>query len=165
VPTRWQDGSLHRRATVSDLAAIQQIERAAGQAFRSIGMDRVADDEPVSAAVFAHFLSGGEAWVTVEPLDLAMHVEQVTVHPRSARQGIGAGLLDVAGERAATGEVNAVTLTTFRDVPWNAPYYHRLGFDPLPAEKWGAGLRHKVTMEAARGLDDWPRVVMRRPVN
>lgn len=168
---------MHRLATVNDFVTIQKIERAAGQAFRTIGMDSVADDDPVSASAFEGFLTRDGAWVTVadddsvvaylliELLDAAMYVEQVTVHPRSARQGLGAGLLDVASERAADNNLAAVTLTTFRDVPWNAPYYVRLGFAVTTEGQWGSALQHKVATEATKGLDKWPRVVMQRLVS
>jgi ribosomal protein S18 acetylase RimI-like enzyme len=168
---------MHRLATVNDLFTIQEIERAAGQAFRSVGLESVADDEPISAAAFGVFLEREGAWVTVsdndsviaylliEPLDVALHVEQVTVHPRVARRGIGARLLDVASERAVDRKLDALTLTTFRDVPWNAPYYTRLGFGVVAREQWGAGLRQKVETEARNNLDKWPRVVMQRPVS
>ena len=54
----------------------------------------------------------------------------------------------------------AVTLTTFRDVPWNAPFYRRVGFevvdDPTP------GLAAVRAAERAEGLDGFgPRVAMR----
>lgn len=168
---------MHRLATVNDLFTIQEIERAAGQAFRSVGLESVADDEPISAAAFGVFLAWEGAWVTVsdndsviaylliEPLDVALHVEQVTVRPRVARRGIGARLLDVAGERAVDRKLDALTLTTFRDVPWNAPYYTRLGFGVVAREQWGAGLRQKVETEARNSFDKWPRVVMQRPVS
>ncbi len=165
---------MHRLATVDDFAAIQEIECAAGHAFRTVGMDSVADDDPISASVFADILARDGAWVTIadddavvaylltELLDAAVHVEQVTVHPRSARQGRGARLLDVAGELAARRNLRAVTLTTFRDVPWNAPYYARLGFTVMAEEQWGSALRDKVATESTNGLEKWPRVVMQR---
>ncbi|MDH6238379.1 GNAT family N-acetyltransferase [Cryobacterium sp. CG_9.6] len=168
---------MHRLATVNDLFRIQEIERAAGQTFRTVGMESVAEDEPISAAVFESFLNEGEAWVTVsddrfviayllvEPLDGAMHVEQVTVHPSVARRGIGARLLDVANERATERKLDALTLTTFRDVPWNAPYYTRLGFGVIASERWGRGLHQKMSVEATNGLGKWPRVVMQRLVS
>lgn len=53
-------------------------------------------------------------------------------------------------------------LTTFAEVPWNGPYYARLGFEVLPAERLTEGLRAIRATEAAKGLDAWPRVVMRR---
>ena len=58
----------------------------------------------------------------------------------------------------------ALTLTTFRDVPWNAPYYARCGFHILDGDEITAGLETIRAREAARGLDRWPRVRMRRPV-
>lgn len=58
-----------------------------------------------------------------------------------------------------------LTLTTFADVLWNAPYYARLGFDVIPNRELSAGLRGLREHEAAIGLDAWPRVAMRRPVS
>ena len=51
------------------------------------------------------------------------------------------------------------------DVPWNAPYYARLGFRVLAPDQIGDGLRRIRGHEAALGLDRWPRVVMYRPVD
>jgi hypothetical protein len=47
--------------------------------------------------------------------------------------------------------VAALTLTTFRDVPWNAPYYARLGFEVFAREHWGPAMRQRVAREAAGG--------------
>lgn len=168
---------MQRFATFDDLSTIQEIERAAGAAFRTLGMETIAEDEPIGATAFEAFLEKGGAWVTaadddsviayllVEQLDTALHVEQITVHPRVARRGIGAKLLDVADERAVGIQLGSLTLTTFRDVPWNAPYYARLGFGIFPQEQWGPRLQQRVALERTGGLDKWPRVVMHRPVN
>ena len=53
-------------------------------------------------------------------------------------------------------------MCTFRDVPWNAPYYERLGFERIDEADWGCGLRALRRREAELGLDRWPRVAMRR---
>ena len=62
---------------------------------------------------------------------------------------------------AAEKGYSAMTLTTYRDVAWNAPFYARRGFaviDDLPA-----GLAAIRAREQELGLDDvGPRVVMRR---
>ena len=58
--------------------------------------------------------------------------------------------------------LDALTLTTFRDVPWNAPYYRRCGFRVLDEQEWTPGLRAIREREAGHGLDRWPRVCMRR---
>ena len=54
-----------------------------------------------------------------------------------------------------------MTLTTFRDVPWNAPFYERLGFCVLDSSELTPELDAVVREEAARGLDRDRRVVMR----
>nr|WP_246314886.1 GNAT family N-acetyltransferase [Kineococcus aurantiacus] len=143
---------------------LQEVERAAGEAFRSLGMDAVADDEPPALETLAGYL--GRSWVAVEGgrvagyllldvVDGHGHVEQVSVDPAHARRGIGRALLDVAGAQHRT-----LTLTTFADVPWNAPYYRRLGFRDLPDP--GPGLRELRRREAEHGLDAWPRVCLVR---
>jgi GNAT superfamily N-acetyltransferase len=165
-----------RPARPEDLPVLQDIERAAGRQFAEIGMFSVADDEPLPLAALERYRRDGLAWVAVDaadapvaylvadPVDGALHVEQVTVHPDHARRGLGRALLDHLERHAAAEGVTALTLTTFAEVPWNAPYYTRLGFTPLPEQEWGPRLREIRGEEAARGLDSRPRLAMRRPV-
>lgn len=156
---------------------LQDIERAAGLCFRDIGMDEIADDEPLSLEELAGYQRAGRAWVAVneddravaylitDPVDGNMHIEQVSVHPDSARRGLGRALIDHAAGRAAAEGAGALTLTTFVDVAWNAPYYAaRCGFRTLGEDELTPGLREIRRHEAAHGLDRWPRVCMRRDV-
>lgn len=158
-----------REASLTDLPVLRDIERAAGAPFREVGMAAIADDEPPTIDELTAYQVAGRAWVRGDPpvayvladeLDGYAHIEQVSVHPGHSRRGIGRALLDHVGVWAAERGLAGLTLTTFRDVPWNAPYYARLGFvvvtDPTP------GLRAIRDHEAARGLDAWPRVAMRR---
>ncbi|QKW23830.1 GNAT family N-acetyltransferase [Kitasatospora sp. NA04385] len=165
-----------REVRAGEVPLLQEIERAAGAGFREVGMPEIADDEPFSAAELAPFLAAGLAWVAVdgadrpvayliaERIDGALHVEQVSVHPAHARRGIGRALLEHLATRARAEGVSALTLTTFADVPWNAPYYARCGFHPVPDDTLGPGLREVRAREAAHGLDRWPRLVMSRPL-
>lgn len=86
------------------------------------------------------------------------------MHPDHARQGLGKSLLGAADNWAREQGLATLTLTTYAQVPWNAPYYERLGFQVLADDQLTAGLRRLRQIEAARGLDQWPRVAMRRPV-
>lgn len=92
-------------------------------------------------------------------MDGALHIEQVSVHPGHARRGIGRALIE---HLAAGTDAPALTLTTFTEVPWNAPYYARCGFRPLAAGEVTPGLREIRRREAEHGLDRWPRLCMRR---
>ncbi|MFF7181294.1 GNAT family N-acetyltransferase [Streptomyces sp. NPDC008121] len=165
-----------RAATPTDLPVLQDIERAAGEPFRSLGMAAIADDEPLSLDVLDTYRRAGRAWVAADaadlpigylltdPVDGAAHIEQVSVHPAAARRGIGRSLIEHLAAGAGRRGLTALTLTTFSEVPWNAPYYTRLGFRALtdadPALT--AGLRAIQRAEAAHGLATWPRVCMRR---
>ncbi|BAJ32680.1 hypothetical protein KSE_69210 [Kitasatospora setae KM-6054] len=69
------------------------------------------------------------------------------------------------GSRRAVGRrgLRALTLVTFRSVPWNAPYYLRLGFRELPAADLTLPLRELLAEEAVFGLDPADRVCLHRP--
>ncbi|CAM5263931.1 hypothetical protein SVIOM74S_03403 [Streptomyces violarus] len=112
-----------RPATAAELPALQDIERAAGLPFRDLGMPEIADDEPPALDELERFRGAGRCWVAVderedpvaylvaEPVDGALHIEQVSVHPRAARRGVGRVLLAYAAERAREEGLAALTLT------------------------------------------------------
>ncbi|MGW7438474.1 GNAT family N-acetyltransferase [Streptomyces sp. NPDC054849] len=157
-----------------ELTVLQDIERAAGHCFRDIGMPEIADDEPLTIGELDAYRQAGLAWVSVDEADVPvayliadrvdgnLHVEQVSVHPDHARRGIGRSLLEHLAELALREGVPALTLTTFTEVPWNAPYYARCGFLLLDDAALTPGLREIRAHEAAHGLDRWPRACMRR---
>jgi GNAT superfamily N-acetyltransferase len=163
-----------RSARGDELDKLRELERAAGSIFRQLGMDAVADDEPPSIAALAVLQAAGRAWVStdeadepvaymlVQIIDASAHIEQVSVHPRAARQGLGRALIETAAAWARQHGLKALTLTTYRDVPWNLPYYQRLGFHVVDDPQITPGLRRVRAQEADAGLDRWPRVVMRR---
>ncbi|WP_159617172.1 GNAT family N-acetyltransferase [Arthrobacter zhaoguopingii] len=165
-----------RSAALSELEALREIERAAGESFRALGMVEIAEDEPLSVGELAVFAAEGRAWAAVgsdgSPVGYLLvkrvganaHVEQVSVHPSCARQGIGRRLLDAAADWGRGQGLGNLTLTTFSEVPWNAPYYRRLGFRDVPDDALGPGLKQVVAEEAAAGLARWPRVVLSRPL-
>ncbi len=161
---------------MGELDVLRDIERAAGQCFRDVGMPEIADDEPLPVETLAEYQRAGRAWVAVDGADLpvaylisdsvdgCVHIEQVSVHPDHGRQGVGRALVDDVAARAGSAGIPALTLTTFAEVPWNAPYYLRLGFRVLSEDELTPGLQAIRAREAAHGLDRWPRVCMRRDV-
>ncbi|WP_426564108.1 GNAT family N-acetyltransferase [Angustibacter sp. McL0619] len=163
-----------RAAREDELSALLDIERAAGESFRELGMDLVADAEPGTAEELLAYQQDGRAWVCVdeddEPVaymlvDLVdgwLHIEQVSVHPCNAGRGLGRQLIDHADRLAAERGLPGLTLTTYVDVPWNGPYYERLGFRVVPDGDISPGLRAIREEEARHGLDAWPRAVMAR---
>ncbi len=111
----------------------------------------LADDVPVG---FAH----------IEELDRGIaHLEEIDVHPEHGRRGLGRRLVITVCRWAAANGYSCVTLTTFRDVPWNMPFYARLGFEEIPREELSPALLSVIDDETRRGLDPRRRVAMRRP--
>ncbi len=102
------------------------------------------------------------AYILVDVIEHCAHIEQVTVHPLNSRKGLGSALIGTVERWADEGGLECMTLTTFRDVPWNAPYYERLGFVQVPEQSWTDGLRQTVQKENQHGLNAWPRVVMKK---
>ncbi|MFC7382771.1 GNAT family N-acetyltransferase [Sphaerisporangium rhizosphaerae] len=163
-----------RMAALDELSLLQDIERAAGRSFLDLGMTKVADDEPFPIDVLAGYQRAGRAWVKTDSgdrpvaylladvIDGNLHLEQVSVHPASARRGMGRSLIDHAAAYATAEGLPALTLITFTRVPWNAPYYERCGFWSLDDAELTPGLRDLRRRERALGLDRWPRVCMRR---
>nr|WP_202539151.1 GNAT family N-acetyltransferase [Streptomyces sp. SID8379] len=157
------------------MTRLQEIETAAGEIFRPLGMAAIADDEPPAVEELERYRAAGHAWVAAdddagpalaylvaEAVDGAFHIEQVTVHPDAARRGVGQALVARAADCARDQGLTGLTLTTFTDVPWNAPYYERIGFRRLTEVELTPGLRGIRAAEAEHGLDRWPRVCMRR---
>ncbi|MEU6352620.1 GNAT family N-acetyltransferase [Streptomyces sp. NPDC047072] len=163
-----------RPVTPAELPVLRDIETAAGAAFRDIGMAEVDEHEAPSVETLDRYRRAGRAWVACagsdrpvayvicEPVDGALHIEQISVHPDFAHRRIGRALLAHADTHAREQGLPALTLTTFTEVPWNAPYYARLGFRPLSDAELTPGLRAIRAHEKDLGLDQWPRVCMRR---
>ena len=159
-----------------ELEALVAIERDAGALFMAIGMPEIAYDDPGTAPELEPFRADGRAWVAVDAddrpiaylisavVDGCAHIEQVSVAPAHARRGLGAALIDHLASVAAAEGRAALTLTTFRDVPWNAPYYERLGFRVVAPADQGPELAALVAEEAERIPGDAARVAMRRAV-
>ncbi len=164
-----------RPAGPGDVETMQRIEVDAGRRFAAIGMDAIADDAPPDAGELAAHVATGTAWVAVEPerdapvgyatasvVDGEGHLDQVSVVADSGGHGIGAALVERVCAWAVERGHRAVTLTTFRDVAWNGPWYERLGFRSLDETELGPELAAVRADERARGIDVAPRVAMRR---
>jgi GNAT superfamily N-acetyltransferase len=90
-----------------------------------------------------------------------LHLAEMDVAPAHGRRGLGTALLRTVCAWARGSGFDQVTLTTFREVPWNMPFYARFGFEEIPAAELGPELAAVVQDETERGLDPAGRVVMR----
>jgi GNAT superfamily N-acetyltransferase len=153
------------------LDALAPIELASAQLLAGHAPSSVLA-EATPRTVFTAAMARGHLWLAVagdtpvgfaqvEPLTVDVpHLGEIDVHPAHGRQGLGTRLVQAVCDWATAAGHDAITLTTFRAVPWNMPWYSRLGFVELPPERWSDALRREVASETARGLDPARRVAM-----
>ena len=162
-----------RTARQDELQLLRTLELAAGVLFRRIGMTDIAEHPPPPLQLFEQARQAGRLWVTADAddqptgfvlvtlVDGAAHIEQISVHPDHQGQGLGRADDRPRGAWAAEQGLPALTLSTFRSVPWNGPYYARLGFLEL-SDELTSGLIELLAAETAFGLDPAERIFMRR---
>jgi GNAT superfamily N-acetyltransferase len=159
-------------ARPQDLHLLPAIELAAAALLKGHAPEPVLS-ETTSEQDFRDAQAKGRLWVVLAreiPIGFAhvevlgprgVHLKEIDVHPDHGRRGLGTRLVVTVCEWAARSGYPEVTLTTFRDVPWNMPFYAGLGFEVVPTSELSAELVRVVADEMRRGLDPARRVAMR----
>ncbi len=164
-----------RLAAPEHLDRLPDIEREAATRFGdSLPESVLSHVTPLDSLAAAQ--QAGLLWVALEPAgtpvgfavasihDQHAHLEELDVLPSHGRQGIGSALVKAVVDHALSRDCAELTLTTFRDVPWNAPLYARLGFEVIPEQELTPELASRLSDEAALGLKRSRRVAMRKPL-
>jgi GNAT superfamily N-acetyltransferase len=99
------------------------------------------DDEPVA------FLAATRAGPR-------LHIDEFDVARAHQGRGLGRRMLAHVIEWTRAAGFESLSLTTFRSVPWNGPFYASCGF-----AEWPEGVPEILAAEAAKGLQD--RIAMR----
>ena len=163
-------------AELDDIPALISVDKAASSLFASTGLldeDALADHVPAEVFereiplfnVFSvrnqHGWAVGFALVRLRGNGL--YLDQVSVHPDHGQKGIGRALVLRVLTEAESRKLPHVSLSTFRDVPWNGPFYASIGFKEIPAEKLEP---YMLEIEAAQKpfMDVTKRCFMRRKV-
>ncbi len=154
-----------RAAARSDLPELPDIDRRADSVFRAAGYDlpEIETSPAELQRAKAIFVAGRPpvAYVQIDEVDGLAYIAEMAVIPKWMRRGLGSRLLERACEWAQRHDYPAITLTTFAEVPWNAPWYAARGF--VEVHDLTPGLAAERAHEAELGLDDvGPRIVMRR---
>ncbi len=141
---RLPDGYSISGVAADEIPELIAIDLAASQLFAGTGM--LPDEElldHVPADVFEAAIPAGHAFVARDRKGVpagfvltslkgdTLYLDQISVHPEHGRRGLGAALIRRVFEDAGERGLKTVTLSTFRDLPWNAPFYRTLGFREL----------------------------------
>lgn len=143
---------------------LPKIERAAAELFP----DYVLTPEIRASAVPLEQLEGacdeGRLWTAVtrmgSPVGFAIaaretntaFLQELDVHPAHQRTGLGRQLIGNVISWAQAHELSCVTLTTFEYVPWNAPFYLKVGFRKLAENELTRELQERLQNERRQGL-------------
>lgn len=152
-----------RVAEPRDVALLESIENAADAVLveyldASVWDPAPSGDSRVSAPGFvlvaAHSSSDEPVgFVHVLEIEGIAHLEQLSVLPEHGRRGVGRALVQAALAEGAARGYRELTLRTYADVPWNAPFYSTCGFTVTePASGFHRAL---VETEDRLGLNRW----------
>jgi len=163
-----------RLARPDELADLVAIESAAERLFVDFGIALPADSV-TEAWVFEEAcmeqrllvaVDGGDRPVGFSALEIVdgdVYIDEVDVHPDHGRRGIGAALVRASCDWAVAHGYAATPVTAWRDVPWNGPFYRKLGFEEVPDAALGRELAAIRSDEGRRGLErQYARCAMRR---
>lgn len=159
------------RARPEHLDALPAIELAAARLLEGHAPESVLN-EATDCDTFADAARQGRLWVALAgdaPVGFALvkmladdlpHLDEIDVEPAHGRRGLGTALVRTVCEWTAASGFSMLTLSTFRAVAWNLPFYARLGFVEVPSGGLRPELAAVVADEVARGLDPDKRAVM-----
>jgi len=163
-----------RTTRIDETDLLPEVERSAGEAFRDVpGLAWVADDEVTGPREHRRLAVLGTSWVAVSDDQLLgfaiaehfgpdLHIHLLAVRREAQGQGLGTRLMHTVLDYAFDSGAARVTLTTFRTVPFNEPFYRRLGFMVVPPGDLDERLRRTLAAEAAGGFPVERRCAMQR---
>jgi len=154
-----------RPARPEDLPLLADVERSAGELFRAARLRSSLDfAHTVRLDLLRRAQADGTLWIATGAGDAPVgfvvfsrvgdtaFVDELSVAREAQGRGLGRALMGAAIDVARRRGCRAVTLTTFRDVPWNRPFYEKIGFRMLPEPELPPDLAAILADEASRGL-------------
>ena len=165
-----------RQARSTDIPLLEYVERSAAEIYRTVGLDHLLDGATVDPNLLAYMAISNTLLVAVNRWDQPIgfiggqnivgnfHIIELSVAQSHQGKGVGKALMSAIYDQARREGYRALTLTTFRHLPWNGPWYQRLGFGEVIASDWGREYEEILDHEAQNGLDTKQRCVMALPL-
>jgi len=167
-----------RLARPTEVLLMRKIEDKASERFLGLGLiEDESTDSSFPLEDLARLVSEESVWVVCPENDVPVgmilaserdgigYVEELDVLPEHGKQGLGSRLLEHACSWAREQGFSAIALSTFRDVPWNAPFYRKHGFRDLDQTEWTPQMHELHKKEGELGLKLDARVFMRRELD
>jgi GNAT superfamily N-acetyltransferase len=100
------------------------------------------------------------AFLAAAAIESTLYVIELDVVTEWQRRGIGRALMRRAIDTARVRDFIGVTLTTDRQIAFNAPFYRSLGFETLDCDTMAPFLRKKLDEEISHAMNAERRVAM-----
>ena len=161
-------------ARAEDLTLLAAIEQSAATLFENTPYSFLVDAELLPLEFVQQRFQVGQVWVVVDrgnkvigyaitnEVDDTLYLQQIDVEPSHGRKGVGSKLINTVCAWAKSHGYRVISLSTFRDIPWNAPFYAKLGFQILDESEITPGFQQIRLKEAEAGLSISERVIMQR---
>ncbi len=172
---RLPDGYSISGLAADEIPALIAVDLASGQLFAGAGLlPEDAGNAFVPADVFAAAIPAGHLFAARGPKgnpvgfaltsvrEGSLYLDQISVDPAHGRKGLGAALVRRVVKDAGHRKLKTVTLSTFRDVAWNGPFYRSLGFREVARQQMAGWMLEIEGLQAQRGLDVDKRCFMAR---
>ena len=166
-----------RLAVPEDAQLLPAIETSAAQVFRLIDeLSWLAESLPMSIERHSQLIAVSTCWVALDAENRPqgflsaehhgndLHIYELSVMQSMQGQGTGRRLIEAAMDYARSTRLSFVTLTTFTNVPWNAPFYSRMGFQTKATKDLDQRLAAILSEEYKYGFAPKSRCAMAWPV-
>lgn len=148
------------------LVALPAIERAAANIFPEEMISDEVKDYVLSPEEFEKALAKKHLWIAItadnQPVGFALvtvnaggqsvMLAELDVDPAHQQKGLGTAMVQTVIKWARQKKFQHLLLTTFCNVPWNAPFYEKMGFRRLPRNELTANLVAILDKEDELGL-------------
>jgi GNAT superfamily N-acetyltransferase len=158
---------------VEHLPTLARIELKAAQMFSKDVLPEPMRSSCTEDAALRKGHEDGLLWIALDvdaqpvgfllakEIDSCLHIKEMSVDPAHARRGLGSRLVQAVIDAAIDRGFAGLTLTTFKNVPWNGPFYEKMGFSVVDSASMGDAMAETLRREANLGLQG--RVGMYRP--
>jgi GNAT superfamily N-acetyltransferase len=161
-----------RSARIEELTLLAHIEQSAAIRFLDTPYSFLVDATPLPLDFVQQRFQAGQVWVAVDQQDTVigfaitrevddtLYLQEIDIEPQHGQKGLGYALVDTIRSWAKLSGYAVMSLSTFRDIPWNAPFYAKLGFRILDESELTAGFQQIRWQEREAGLPISDRVIM-----
>jgi predicted N-acetyltransferase YhbS len=161
-----------RTACIEELPLLSRIEEESAGLFLDTPYPFIANANPLPLDFVQQQFQAEQVWVAVDQqqtvvgyaiaqeVDRTLYLEEIDVLPKHGRKGIGSALVKTVCACATRRGYGIVSLSTFRNIPWNEPFYSKLGFCPVDEADLTVGFQQIRVKELEAGLPISDRVIM-----